>query len=1471
MTPTLLPRPLRLALATVLVAAGLAVPAMAPASADEPAPVSTVGADALPTWQINGVVWSQAVVGNTVVVTGSFTKARPPGVPVGGAGEIDANNLFAYDVRTGNPVAGWSHALDAQGLVVRASADGSRVYVGGDFATVDGTPRGHVAAFDAATGALLPWAPNVGGQVRALALSDDTVYVGGNFPSANGQARTHFAAFRVSTAQMTDWAPTAEGTGGYVWAMVMAPDQTQVIAGGSFSTLNGTAAYGMGALDATTGATRPWAAQDRIRTAGLNGGITSLKTDGTWIYGSGYAFGTGASFEGTFAADPNGGAVRFVNDCLGDTYDVEPYEGALYSVAHAHNCAAINEFPDTNPRSRWQKAMASSLEPGGTITVKDAYGWDFRGFSYAPLVQWYPDLEFGSYTPDRQAAWSVEGGGDYVVLGGEFPKVNNVAQQGLVRFLKKSVGPHSNKPLYSAAMNPVATSTESGTVRIRFNATWDRDDATLRYDLYRNGGATIANQSATSVWWKTPPLQFVDTGLEPGSTHSYKIRVRDEAGNVQWSTAASVTVSSAAPNAYATMVRDDGAQHLWRFEDSGTTTADAVAVTDLTTTGTSTGTGVVGQALTSGGGSTPKAYATWGETQPTAATVEAWVRTTSTRGGRIVGLGSSASGNSSPFDLALYLGNNGRVNAGVRNAAGSMTTTTSAQAVNDGQWHHLALTVDTSGTSIVIDGRRSGRNQNGTGGAPLTGYWRVLADNTSGLGNRPTDAALSGSVDEVAVYGSALSIEKIRSHYTAVTGSDPTPAVPTDTYGAAVTADAPDTYWRLGETGGSVAGDSSSSASPGTYTGVSQYGRPSAVGGTNTAVNLNGTSGVVSSTQAWGAPTTYSAEAWFNTTTTRGGRIVGFGSSSSGLSSSYDRMVCLRNDGKLAFGVSSGGQQNAVTAASYNDGAWHHVVATQGPDGMRLYVDGVERATNPTTTGSSYTGYWRAGGDRCWTGTTSSYLAGQLDDVAIYPVALSAAQVGEHYVASGRTLANRPPTASFTSAATFLSVAFDSSASSDLDGPLAGWSWTFGDGTTSTEQNPVHVYAASGTYPVTLTVTDPGGLSASTTRSVTVGANQVPTATFDAVTTNLKVDVDGSASTDPEGPVASYAWDFGDGATGSGATASHTYAAGGDYTVRLTVTDGAGATATTTRSVTVAPPPNQLPTAAFTTMATFLDATVDASGSSDPDGTLTAYAWDFGDGGTGTGRTAAHSYAAAGTYTVTLTVTDDAGGTASTTRTVTATAVPAVAATDAFGRTVTSGWGTADRGGAWTVSGTASRYSVGGGTAAVVLAAGSSARPLLPSVAQGDTEVSAVATTDKAPTGGGQYISLLARSQAGGSEYRGKVLLASTGAVTAFLARVDGTTETSLGSAVVSGLTYAPGTQLRIRLQATGSAPTTLRLKVWVDGQPEPAAWALTRTDATAALQGTGAVGFYHYVSGSATNAPVTFRVDDVWAGEPRP
>lgn len=149
----------------------------------------------------------------------------------------------------------------------------------------------------------------------------------------------------------------------------------------------------------------------------------------------------------------------------------------------------------------------------------------------------------------------------------------------------------------------------------------------------------------------------------------------------------------------------------------------------------------------------------------------------------------------------------------------------------------------------------------------------------------------------------------------------------------------------------------------------------------------------------------------------------------------------------------------------------------------------------------------------------------------------------------------------------------------------------------------------------------------------------------------LLIEYDASTTVDPNGDPLTYAWDFGDGTTGTSISGFHTYAAAGVYEIRLVVTDIYGNQATLSRSVLVTEPEGGLPTASFTatpmTGAAPLTVVLNASASSDPDGTITAYLWDFGDGNTGTGANVVHTFASAGAYIVTLTVEDDDAETAS--------------------------------------------------------------------------------------------------------------------------------------------------------------------------------------------------------------------------------
>lgn len=127
------------------------------------------------------------------------------------------------------------------------------------------------------------------------------------------------------------------------------------------------------------------------------------------------------------------------------------------------------------------------------------------------------------------------------------------------------------------------------------------------------------------------------------------------------------------------------------------------------------------------------------------------------------------------------------------------------------------------------------------------------------------------------------------------------------------------------------------------------------------------------------------------------------------------------------------------------------------------------------------------------------------------------------------------------------------------------WMWDFGDGTTSTNKNPVHRYADNGTYTVRLTVWDNKSQMDTVTDTITVtNVPPVADAGNDRVTNALKVTFNGSASHDPDGSIESYDWAFGDGDTASGMKLNHTYEEAGNYTVELNVTDNDGASNLTT-------------------------------------------------------------------------------------------------------------------------------------------------------------------------------------------------------------------------------------------------------------------------------------------------------------------
>lgn len=1124
-----------------------------------------VTADSLPTAQIgNGVVWTQAIGGDTVYAGGDFSTARPPGAPAG-TSEVPRSNLLAYRLSSGQ-LTEFAPVINSKVYATALSPDKKRLYVGGAFTTVNGQQRGRIAAFDTATGALVAsFAPTFGYNVKSIVATDTTVYVGGLFASVNGNTRMRLAALRASDGALTSWAPSADLN---VQSIALTPDRSKLVVAGTFTTLNEVAAPGLGAVDATTGAVVTWRANQSLnRNSGSTGGFYSVAADANSVYATAWAFGGSGNFEGTVKMSPDDGSIQWMEDCHGDTYAVHPASsGAVYTLSHAHQCATVGGYFESDPWSiNMRHALAFSTQATGKLSNNQSGGnyGDYVGTPAPSMINWFPTLDPGTFTGQSQAGWTITGNDDYVVMGGEFPKVNLKGQQGLARFATRPAAPGKRPPALSAgSFVPQLRSLTSGSVRVAFRANTDTDDMNLTYRVIRDGDTArpVATFSAASTFWDRPALGYTDTWLAPGSTHSYRVFATDQDGNTAQGDPVSITLPTSGPTSgYAERVQADGAQLQWRLgEQSGSSVLDWAGVQDGASRGLQRG---------------------------------------------------------------------------------------------------------------------------------VTGAIRNDADTAS------------------------------------------------------------------------------------RFTGSS--------------------SSTVNTTTATQAPRTFSLEAWVRTSSSTGGKILGFGDRQTGNSSRYDRHLYMNASGRLVLGTFTAAVQTVTSPNTYNDGNWHHVVGTVGPDGLRLYVDGAQVASGPGSGGESYQGYWRVGGDSlgAWPNRPANdFFRGDIDEVAVYPGVLTPERIRGH-----------------------------------------------------------HALGTSGSAP----------------------ANVAPTAAFTADSTNLQASFDASGSVDPDGSIASYTWDFGDGTpAGSAVRTTHAYAGAGSYTVRLTVTDNAGASATTQRVLTVTgpPPPNQPPTASFTQQVTDRRISVDASGSADPDGSISSYAWDFGDGTPPeSGVRTAHTYAAAGSYTVRLTVTDDDGATATTSRQVAVAASPA-SVQDTFARSVTNGLGAAEIGGGYTLFGPAANYAVTAGTARMrLVSAGQTQRAFLNSTTLADADARVEVSLDKTPVGGNVYTSFAVRRQ-GSSDYRALMLWRPDGRLSLYLNKTVNGAATTLRNLTLPDLTLTPGDAVLVRLQVTGTSPARVRAKVWRVGTTEPAAWTIDQTDTTPELAGPGSVGLETYLAGTATNAPIEVRVDNLLA-----
>ena len=199
------------------------------------------------------------------------------------------------------------------------------------------------------------------------------------------------------------------------------------------------------------------------------------------------------------------------------------------------------------------------------------------------------------------------------------------------------------------------------------------------------------------------------------------------------------------------------------------------------------------------------------------------------------------------------------------------------------------------------------------------------------------------------------------------------------------------------------------------------------------------------------------------------------------------------------------------------------------------------------------------------------------------------------------------------------------------------WYWTFGDGGTSTTNNPSHTYTTAGTYTVQLTATNAGGSNSATQ---TITANQVgaPTASFTSSQTSGTVPFTVTFTDHSTGSPTSWAWNFGDGATSASQSPSHQYTTAGTYTVRLTATNSGGSTSSTATITASSGGGTGTPHASFNFNPTTGGAPLTVQFTDTSTGSEGSWAWEFGDGGTSTLQNPTHTYNTPGSYNLKLTV-----------------------------------------------------------------------------------------------------------------------------------------------------------------------------------------------------------------------------------------
>ncbi len=497
--------------AVVIAATALGVSTIAPTTAGaqlSPAATTSWGVTGnltgTQTDSIRSEVFATEQIGNVIYMGGRFTAAT------NGATTEPQAAIAAFDANTGVFISSWRPTLDGAVYALEASPDGSRLFVGGDFATVNGTPTGGLVALVPATGAIdTTWAGRIGGYnlVRGLDVGHGYLYAAGGFTSMSsgnqGQAAYRAGRYDLDTGMIDSvWRPVIQG--GSIWGVAASPTDDRVYLAGYFNSANfAFASNGFVALSSVTGDNATGVLPISPNTATVNRRyLYDVEVAGgfVWIVGSEHFVQvlneSDLSLHKFHMAQPNNG----------DFQDLEVVGNTVYAGCHCRLGQYLETADSPIPwRNAFPRPPVVNTGPMAWVTAFDATT-GLRDTGFQPQI-----------TSGGPGIWAIHGSPDGCVwFAGNITSSGGQTQYGMTRLCDEGPNPTDTEPP-STPGQPVPENVGIDSASFTWNASTDNFGVVG----YRLVAETIDGAPSGAVLLDTPTNSGTVTGLAPGTYEVY--------------------------------------------------------------------------------------------------------------------------------------------------------------------------------------------------------------------------------------------------------------------------------------------------------------------------------------------------------------------------------------------------------------------------------------------------------------------------------------------------------------------------------------------------------------------------------------------------------------------------------------------------------------------------------------------------------------------------------------------------------------------------------------------------------------------------------------------------------------------------------------------------------------------------------------------------------------------------------------